>query len=209
MDKILLGKEDLERLLKWRDDHKELVRKCPAPLSAVEIILSHNGYMIKGFRNEKQLKLHLNHNGRSLGSTVFELTSQGTWLAVPGKEKMKTDREGVQSVLTVYCSLMALMTYCKPTVTDGEAKCSSSPRKPAVSPRSGNSRITYVLRTVGEKPWIGPAGSHASPRGEFNVRGHYRHYKSGKVVWINEYRKGTGDRSKKTYKLGGKQCENC
>ena len=44
-------------------------------------------------------------------------------------------------------------------------------------------------------------GSHRSPRGSY-VRGHYRHYKSGKVVWIEEYQKGTGKAEKgKTYKL--------
>ena len=50
-----------------------------------------------------------------------------------------------------------------------------------------------------------PRGFHASPRGIFTVRGHYRHYKSGKVVWVSEYKKGTGKKKKKTYKMGGKE----
>lgn len=32
--------------------------------------------------------------------------------------------------------------------------------------------------------------AHRSPEGVFSVRGHFRHYKSGKVVWIDEYIKG-------------------
>lgn len=40
------------------------------------------------------------------------------------------------------------------------------------------------------------------PGGIFTVRGHYRHYKSGKVVWVSEYKKGTGKMRRKTYKVG-------
>ena len=49
-----------------------------------------------------------------------------------------------------------------------------------------------------------PKDSHASPGGIFSVRGHFRHYKNGKVIWISEYRKGEGKKKKKTYKMGGK-----
>ena len=42
-----------------------------------------------------------------------------------------------------------------------------------------------------------------SPACSFTVRGHFRHYKSGKTVWIAEYRKGTGRSRGKTYKIGG------
>lgn len=33
--------------------------------------------------------------------------------------------------------------------------------------------------------------THKSPEGIFSVRGHFRKYKSGKVIWIDEYLKGT------------------
>lgn len=36
-----------------------------------------------------------------------------------------------------------------------------------------------------------PVGHHRSPEGVFEVRGHFRKYKSGKVVWIDSYLKGT------------------
>ena len=32
--------------------------------------------------------------------------------------------------------------------------------------------------------------AHRSPEGVFSVRGHFRHYKSGKIIWIDEYLKG-------------------
>lgn len=37
----------------------------------------------------------------------------------------------------------------------------------------------------------------------WTVRGHYRHYKSGKVVWINAQTRGHGKVEHKTYTIGG------
>ena len=33
--------------------------------------------------------------------------------------------------------------------------------------------------------------NHRSPEGVFGVRGHFRKYKNGKIIWIDEYLKGT------------------
>ncbi|MBR5436920.1 MAG: hypothetical protein IK120_08680, partial [Muribaculaceae bacterium] len=63
--------------------------------------------------------------------------------------------------------------------------------------------MTYILHHSRDSISVGAKGHHASPRGIFNVRGHYRHYKNGNVIWINEYQKGTGKKKSKTYKLGG------
>lgn len=67
---------------------------------------------------------------------------------------------------------------------------------------------TYILRRGGVSLYVGRCGEHASPKGEFSVRGHYRHYKSGKIVWINEYRKGEGKRNGKKYCLSKKDAES-
>lgn len=39
MDRVIITAEDVERLLEWRDRHKDEVRGCPAPLKAVEIVI--------------------------------------------------------------------------------------------------------------------------------------------------------------------------
>lgn len=203
MDRVLLGADEIKRLLKWRDEHKDLVRLAPAPLKAVEIVMEHNDFRIKGFRDGQILKLHLNSAGKSLGSTVFQITASGTFVTVPGKDKMKVDKEGHQSVLTIYCSLMALMAFGAKVKTDAPAKARNAHTLSQKKSGRRPEHITWVLRTENCNPCIVLKGSHASPSGEFSVRGHFRHYKSGKVVWINEYRKGTGKKTKKTYKLGG------
>lgn len=62
--------------------------------------------------------------------------------------------------------------------------------------------VTYILGRSGNEPKMMVKGAHSSPSGTFSVRGHYRHYKSGKVIWIAEFTKGSGKKKDKTYKVG-------
>lgn len=54
---------------------------------------------------------------------------------------------------------------------------------------SGGDR-TFVLRPYKDSCYAVASGCHRSPDGVFPVRGHFRRYKSGKVVWIEGYFKG-------------------
>lgn len=207
MDKIELSREDITALLDWRDEHKELVRSLPAPKKAIEIVFKHNAFRIKGIRDGDTLRLHLSNGFVNLGKAEFTVSKDKTLVLKRGK--MEVTEESFRSVLTVYCSLMALMTYGrveygeeiepadKEKVTRSQKATKRSPRKPV-------KRTTYILRRDNGTLLAAPMSSHASPKGIFTVRGHYRHYKSGKVVWIAEYRKGTGKKKSKTYKMGGK-----
>lgn len=201
MDRVELSVEDIEELLKWRDQHQQEVRSNPAPLKAVEIVMPHNGYRIKGIREDDQLRLHLSQFGSQLGNCRFTLRPDGMWSST--KNRMQVAHDDLQAVLTVYCSVMALMAYghrdMEPRDT-GAGQKSSRPKRPT---KRKSKRTTYILRSVNGALSAVPSGSHASPSGIFTVRGHYRHYKSGKVVWVSEYKKGTGKRKGKTYKMGG------
>lgn len=208
MDKIELTVEDVEALLKWRDEHKDEVRSHPAPLKAVEIVIPYSGFRIKGIREGDTLRLHLSRNYEQFGNCTFVRRADGMWASTKDRTKGVT-KEDLQSALTVYCSLMALMTY---GIVESEQEL--DPNKKQRSGRSKKAtkrliakpvkRITYILRQMNGTLLAVPRGSHASPSGIFTVRGHYRHYKSGKVVWIAEYRKGTGKKKSKTYKIGRK-----
>lgn len=208
MDKVELSGKDIEALLAWRDDHQDEVRSHPAPLKAVEIVCKESGYVIKGIRKEYGLRLYLSKDGRSLGHTEFVHRFDGMWAS--RKNRMKATQDEIQSVLTVYCSLMALMAYGR---MDQEQKAlpwpeveqKDRPPKKATkrSTRKPVKHTTYILHRANGVLLAAPKGTHASPRGIFTVRGHYRHYRSGKVVWIAEYRKGTGKKKSKTYKIGG------
>lgn len=203
MDKVELSVKDIEALLKWRDQHPQEIKSHPAPLKAVEIVMPHNGYRIKGIREGDQLRIHLSQNGTQLGNCRFVRRPDGMWAST--RNRMQVGRDDLQAVLTVYCSVMALMAYgrreVEPQDTTPEPGSKPSPSKRPTKRKS--KRTTYILRSINGALSAVPRGSHASPRGIFTVRGHYRHYKSGKVVWVSEYQKGTGKRKGKTYKLGG------
>ena len=205
MDRIELTQQDLFDLLDWRDEHKELVRQLPAPLKAVEITFKHNARLrIKGIRDGNRLTLMLHEDRNKLLDVKFEI--RGGVLAKTGGRNALT-REQFQDVLTTYCSLMALMVYGNAEAEDDPLEMEikehrSQPTQQAT--RKQGKRNTYILRRTPKGIQIAHRGSHASPAGIFTVRRHYRHYKSGKVVWIGEYKKGTGKKKPKTYKIGGK-----
>lgn len=203
MDRIELTQQDLYSLLEWRDAHKDLVRSLPAPLKAVEIIFKHNRYRIKGIRDGNRLTIMLHEDRKKLQDVKFEIRL-GILVKTGGFTKLAKD--AFDDVLTTYCSLMALMVYGGRNVSEPDEET-----RPATSARTAHKRpqkrpakrTTYIIRNDRGVLNIAPRGSHASPKGIFTVRGHYRHYKSGKVVWIPEYKKGEGKKKKKTYKIGG------
>lgn len=112
MDRIIVTAADIEKLLAWRDEHKELVRSMPVPLREVKIQIVESGISIKCFRFDKKLKLYLDSPSRKLGHVVFAPLGNGLW-----KKKVSTlsadcnPAETEQGALTVYGSLMALMAY--------------------------------------------------------------------------------------------------
>lgn len=201
---------DVNRLIEWRNQHPDEVRSHPAPLKAVEIRIKENGWRIKGIREGDSLRLHLSKDNQQFGNCTFIRRPDGMWVSV--KNRMDVSEDDLRSVLTVYCSLMALMVYGReeaPTEQMPEDMRKSARKKPINGrKRKKPSRTTYILRSEGRALMAVPRGSHASPGGIFSVRGHFRHYKSGKVVWISEYQKGTGKKKRKTYKMGGKVNEH-
>lgn len=205
MDKIVVTAADIEKLLAWRDEHNDLVRSMPVPLREVEIQIVESGISIKCFRSDKKLKLYLDSPARKLGHIVFAPLGNGLW-----KKKVSTlpadcnPAETEQGALTVYGSLMALMTYGVVGIRGEKSAASTkAPAKRMGSTKPHTANTTYIIHSAGKQLTVVPRGRHASPACSFTVRGHFRHYKSGKTVWIAEYRKGTGRSRGKTYKIGG------
>ena len=62
---------------------------------------------------------------------------------------------------------------------------------------------TYIIDDKISTKSLGIKGTHNSPDHEFEVRGFYRHYKSGKVIWIDGFSKckGKGKKSPKNYTM--------
>lgn len=200
MNKIVFNSADIEWLLAWRDNHKEEVRKAPASLKSIQMEFPEVKRKVKCIREGNRLRLSLNEKGLSTGHCELELVANG-WKLIKAKF---LDQEQIQTMLTVYSSLMALMAFGSPTGNEnaspkGKKESQNNPKRS----RSAKG-ITYILRRSNTREAVLPAGKHSSPQGVFSVRGHYRHYKNGKVVWIDEYKKGEGNQKKRTYKIGPK-----
>lgn len=147
MDKIVVTAADIEKLLAWRDENNDFVRSMPVPLREVEIQIVESGISIKCFRSDKKLKLYLDSPARKLGHVVFAPLGNGLW-----KKKVSTlpadcnPTETEQGALTVYGSLMALMTYGTGSIR-GEKSATSTK---APTKRIGSTKPHTANTTFGE-----------------------------------------------------------
>ena len=211
MNKIYLTNDDVNWLIEWRDKHVDLVRSAPVPVKTIEIS-SEGGARIVASREDDILKFHISAGDTILGNVKYRVMQNGLCNMLSSTIKMneQSKREVCQDVLTVYATLMALMVYGN---NEANAHTGSStvkkrtdrtdrPSKPAKkSKKQSRPNITYILKRSGGAPSVIVSGSHRSPSGQFSVRGHYRHYKNGRTVWIAEYNKGTGKKKGKNYRV--------
>ena len=110
----------------------------------------------------------------------------------------------------MYFALMALIVYgddVQYTEQELDIIDSITTEKPKAKPAQKQTHIKRdnVIYLFNKEPSgklsVKRKGERRSPHGQFNVRGHFRHLKGGKVIWIAEYKKGTGAKKNKTYKL--------
>ena len=215
MDKVIFKTKDVDALLEWRDSHADLVRTLPMPLKALEFIFPESGWSFKSVREKEFITFHPALHGKPVGKMKLRVCPGGKLAMVKRDNILKG--EDVETIITVYCSTMALMVYgngsrvidapvgAEPSRRPTEARQSVSASKKGKDARNS---VTYVLRATRSGIAAIPQGSHASPSREFSVRGHFRHYKSGKVVWVDEYRKGNSQKKKakaKKYLLGNQE----
>lgn len=118
-----------------------------------------------------------------------------------------------KDIITLYAATMALMVYGAEEInpenlTEAVQNNKKKKNTPAKSgkKKTNTENIVYILskNRKTNNPVIKSKGSRAKPETSFGVRGHFRHYKNGKVIWINAYiknkKKGTPLKDK-TYRL--------
>ena len=204
MDKVIYTRKDVEFLLDWRDKNKDLVRMNACPLKAVKIEVSDNGIAMTFVRSGTTIDVRITQFGKSIGRLVFEILEVGLYKVV--KNTARTlNNEDIQGVVTVYASTMAILSYGSATAKPSRkttTKSQTRRQKPVKSrQRSKSKGATYILKRQGKEAHIVKQGSHRKPEGSFTVRGHFRHYQNGKIIWIEEFMKGSGKKKDKIYKL--------
>jgi len=202
MDRIILSSKDVETLLQWRDNNADLVRRNPAPFKGIMLEFPETKIHIKAYNNAGKISFYIWINGSSAGKITGQQLPGGLFKAGKNTTKLKSD--DIQSIITVYASLMALIVYHEPEPAAAAAAKEprqERPKKAKTGAQRSKKSVTYIFSCSSNGPRIHPRGHHSSPAGVFTVRGHYRHYKNGRSVWIKPYKKGTGGQKNKTYKL--------
>lgn len=207
MNKLILTNNDIEFLLKWRDSHKNLVRMCMSPINAIKIVCKESKYVITAVADGSWITFNVSNNGKSFGKfRIDRIGDSGMCKTIFDKSKLSEDDK--QSVITVYFSAMAFLLFGKETVGSYDVEIKA--REPiadrdhrnqrCIQPYNRSRSYTYVLsREFSNK--ISGAKTHKSPSCEFIVRGHFRHMKDGRVIWIGQYTKGKGKGHSTRYRL--------
>lgn len=203
MDRIILSNKDVETLLQWRDNNADLVRRNPAPFKGILLEFPETKIEIKAYNDAGKIAFYIRINGSSAGKITGRQLPGGLLQVKKNTTKLKSD--DVQSIITVYASLMAFIVYNEPEAAAAAAATKEASQARPKKAKSGAQRskksVTYLFNHSSTGPRIQQRGQHSSPAGVFTVRGHYRHYKDGRAVWIKPYKKGTGGQNNKTYRL--------
>ena len=200
MDRIILSSKDVETLLKWRDNNADLVRRNPAPFKGIMLEFPETKIIIKAYNDAGKIAFYLQVDGNKAGKITGQQLPGGLFQEKKNTTKLK--KGDVQSIITVYASLMAFIVYHEPeTAAARQDTRQERPKKAKTGAQRSKKSVTYIFNCSSSGPRIHPRGHHSSPAGVFTVRGHYRQYKNGRAVWIKPYKKGTGKEKNRTYKL--------
>lgn len=201
MYKVYIDEQSYNHLKEWSEQCKRFVLDCPAVAPKFMIICKSTS-----LSDEIALYVTVTKYGYKFNlSYMKELVAKGKILRTPNEKndfqiQFETKEFGsidkvifsvLPQLIQSYCNafLMANAFLMYGNVIDDENII-------AQSRNSGIDKI-IVFRPYKEKLYAVPVGHHRSPEGIFEVRGHFRHYKkSGKIVWIDNYLKGTDNAEK-------------
>lgn len=209
MDRCILKNKDVETLFAWRDRNKDLVRRGANPMKGIEVILPDVKSRVKYVRTENILNIHYAVANESFNYKIEIIT--GKWkIAKQPAKGFGAQQTFIEDIVGMYFALMALIVYgddVQYTEQELDIIDSITTEKSKAKPAQKQTHIKRdnVIYLFNKEPSgklsVKRKGERRSPRGQFNVRGHFRHLKGGKVIWIAEYKKGTGTKKNKTYKL--------
>lgn len=206
MVKIPLTTEQITRLLQWRDAHKELVRAVVIPFPECSI-LSENGMKIRVKQDEA---LDSVYHFTVTDTKAHEVKGRFTYATQTGCVWMgspKLSHDDTQTAITIWGTVSAYVVNFQPEVIEKDQETQTAhPRTRRSAANKPADRVVYLKPIVYSSSQESPAKRKYTPcENAFSVRGHYRHYKSGKVVYVRPYEKNTGkekDKRNKVLKIG-------
>ena len=218
MDKIYISQDGENKLFRWRDEHKNLVRNYKASTKKVKYILlyeTNNPIIITVIDSgEARVDFTITRQGKRLDSFRYDrykMTVNEKWYALKEPKSIEEVKSaGRQEAISIHASTQALLNHrqrievdktqeFRETVTRIVERIEDKERR---QKKDNIIRISDIIYTPVEASTRG-FRSYTKPTREISVRGHYRHYRSGKTIWIEEYKKNAGkDKKPKKYNMG-------
>lgn len=202
MIKIPLSISQIESILKWRDSHKDLVRSYNIPFDEVEII-SENGIKVRVSRNQIMKSVYRFVVSDTMNNIVKGRFDYAVYTGLVTHNYPRLSGEDTQSAITVWASTMAYILNFEqqvlPAPDNGNRK---SKKKRQRKSKNSNNRTIYLnpIKFIKEKEEHQPR-AYTPPSHSFYVRGHYRHMKSGKTVYVKPYQKNKAHESEQTNRI--------
>lgn len=221
LDRIELSIDELFKLLKWRDNHKDLVHnyKQVIPEGIVDVKGGMTIYFkfineqITSYESYVDEKLICKIKTERLGGQYRVLESyinKEMLRALQMIDISFNEIDLIADTCTTVSSIMAYLEHFRSEVIIREQpiKMSNTQRRRAMwhNKHNSSSRFIKLNRVIYRIPdgarYTNPDKPLRQRHTEsWSVRGHQRHLKSGKVIWIKPYIKGKGAVKPKTYKL--------
>ena len=201
MNKFIIDEAANELLECWRISHADSIRSCITEavwyFDRFELVYRSKEREISGFceRHKKFFEVKLYEQGVRTATLKLRASEKPgedvTMQMVPNKSLVNMDdpeqRESMQRMLQ-QVARNALTVNALLIV--GNLVEPSNRVVSANSVRYKDGDRTFVFRPYKDTCYAVASGSHRAPEGAFPVRGHFRRYKDGKVVWIESYMKG-------------------
>ena len=217
MDKIYISQDEENKLFQWRDEHKNLVRNYKASIKKVKYILldeTSNPVIITVIDSgEARVDFTITRQGKRLDSFCYDrykMTVNEKWYALKEPKAVKEAKSaGRQEAISIHASTQALLNHRQrievdrgqETREDVESIVEKVQNREKTQKKDNIIKISDIIYTPAEAHTRG-FRNYTKPTREISVRGHYRHYRSGKTIWIDEYKKNAGkDKKSKKYDL--------
>ena len=214
---IISSNSKMDLIIKWYQDNQDLEFISPIDKGYVELKEESLGFSFEHKNNIANICIYAYSSNNNLHPIVSFDYNPKTDTISNELYHCPTDRiQYMRAILKVdntigkeilkYRAIMNFMVYHREYVIADNTKASTGAHQShkVTSNHHTNSLSSkiYISDSISKKN-LRITSKHNSPSYEFEVRGFYRHYKSGKVVWVDGFTKGKGKGKKqaKEYKF--------
>ena len=194
MHKILIDEEAWAALNQWAAEHPGVIKACwnRAYLDNMEIRFGKSDMIAYAQQKKVIWKISLKLDGQvrvKLDITAPEDSEHdfGVHYGLTHPDSFEYSEESLTALSNLAEFAASAVLNINAYLIYGNAY---EDRPVILTGKNDGNKKTIVFRLFEGKTYAVATTAHRSPEGIFSVRGHFRRYKSGKVIWIDEYLKG-------------------